>query len=215
MQEKNDFLAEFAWLNIALLMRLTFKIGLSVMCVGLLVWAVPTIRYYYPTWNALAVPLPLSVGGTRHDTFSVRTSERYSIHLACQEVGQFKEKWKNFLNWKEYPTLDCDISLRLLHDGRDIYSERLQSLHPGSWSAGTAFWSIKWITLPSAGRYELFLTNHTDLSYLQPTSPTLRIHLDGFFHKEAGTTAALGRLVGGFVFVIGLVIFVTGLFRKT
>ncbi len=183
------------------------------MCAGLLVWGIPTIRYYYPTWTALKVPLPLSAGSVRHDTFRVRTSERYFIDLACQEVGQFKDTWKDFLNWKKHPTLDCDISFRLLHDGREIHSEQLRSLQPASWSAGTAFWSIARVELPSSGRYELWLTNHMDISYLQPTTPTLQIHLSSYYHKDVGSWSTLGLLAGAPVFLIGLVIFVIGFFR--
>ena len=194
-------------------MRRTSKIGLSLMCAGVLVWGIPTARYYYPTWNALKAPLPLTTGAVRHDTFSVRTSERYNIDLACQEVGQFKEAWKDFLNWKTPPAIACDISLKLLHDGTEIHSDRLRSLRPASWSAGTAFWHMARVELPSSGVYELWLTNHTDISYLQPTTPTLQVYLSGYYHKNVGTWSALGLFAGAPIFLVGLIVFVISLFR--
>jgi hypothetical protein len=196
-------------------MRRTLKIGGGVMCVGLLVWAVPTIRYYYPTWTALRSPLPLSAESVLHETFRVRMSERYSVDLTCHEVGKFKESWKHFLNSKEHPTLDGDISLRLLQDGREVHFVRMQSLQPAAWSAGTAFWSLSRVELPSSGRYELLLTNHTDLSYLQPTSPTVQIYLSEYYHKNVGFWSILGLLVGAPLFLIGFTIFLIGFFRRS
>jgi len=194
-------------------MRCSLKVGFSVMSVGLLLWAIPTFRYYYPTWTALKSPLPVAPGGVLRETFRVHTSERYSIDLVCREVGQFKEAWKDFLNSQKHPTLDCDISLRLLHDGREICSERLRSLRPASYSGTTAFWAMARVELPSSGRYDLVLTNHTDISYLRPTTPMVQVYLDAYYHKEVGTWSALGLFAGAPVFLLGLGIFIRGLLK--
>ena len=195
-------------------MRRTFKVGFGLMCAGLLVWGIPTIRNIYPTQIALTAPLPLLAGGVLHEKFDVLTSERYSIDLACQEVGQFKEAWKDFLNWKQHPTLDCDITLRLLHDGQEIHSEHLHSLEPASWSAGTAFWSMARLELPSSGRYELLVTNHSDISNLQPTAPTIRVQLNGYDMKNRGLSSLLGLALGAPMLLIGLLMCVRGFFRS-
>ena len=193
----------------------TIKVRLRMMVVGLLIWGFPAFLYYYPTWFPLKAPFPLAAGGTLHETFSVRTSEHYAVELACNAVGQFQETWQDFLNWKHYPTLDCDISLRLLHEGQEIHSARLSSLRPGHQSAGTFFWLMEFVDLPASGRCELLITNYTDISYLRPTAPTLQIKLFDLpvRHKGLGFWCSIGILIGGPVFLIGLVRFIISCFR--
>jgi hypothetical protein len=187
------------------------KISLATMSLGFLVWIVPALYYRYPTKLPLSIPLPLAQGNTLQQQFTVRGSQKYDVFVRCTEVGEFKEKWKDFLNWKEHPKVPCEIDLRILRDGRQAYSAHLKSLEPAMLSGEHVFWGLAYVPL-SSGIYELQLTNGIDLTYLSATQPTLEVKLNSLFIKNWSLNASLGLVAGGLVFVIGIVIFIAGVF---
>ena len=185
-------------------------IGMAMMGIGLLVWGVPALYLHYPIPVPLDSPLPLLPGASLNQAFKVRGSQNYFVFVKCREVGEFKELWKNYMNPKEPPTIPCDIGLHVLRNGREIHSEHLRSLTPGMTSAGVDYWMLTGLRLPSSNMYELRLTNGTDLTYLQPTEPTVQIELSPAFFKNGMINASIGFLAGAMLFLIGLTKFIIG-----
>ncbi|OYU74081.1 MAG: hypothetical protein CFE32_18930 [Alphaproteobacteria bacterium PA3] len=75
-------------------------------------------------------------------------------------------------------------------------------------------WHLAYVDLPESGHYELELTNHSDLSHLQITQPTIEMSLGSGFYKDGSITVFLALVFGGFIFVIGLVCFLVGVWPR-
>jgi hypothetical protein len=187
------------------------KIGAALLGLGVFVWVAPTLFYHYPIREPLSVALPLSRGTSLREQFTVRGSERYELLLRCTEVGEFREKWANFLNWKEHPTIPCHIGLRVLREGHEVHSAYLTSLEPSGLSGHEVFWNLGPLASLSSGRHELQLTNGTDLSYLAPTEPTIKIQITPVFIVNSMFGELLGRVAGGALLILGIGIFIVGL----
>jgi len=187
------------------------------MAGGLLVWGVPTMHYIYPTWAPLRAPLPVATGSSLHQDFSVRTGEPYHLILACQSTGPLQDAWREFTSsGPSQPRLPCDIDIRVLRQGRPLHSEHLSELRPAGLVGGSLIlhWHLAFIHLPASGHYELELTNRSDLSHLQITQPTIEMSVGSAFHKNRGIIASLARIAGGFIFAIGLVCFLVGVWPR-
>jgi hypothetical protein len=187
------------------------KIGLAVMGVGLFVWVTPILYYRYQIRVPFSTALPLSGGASLREQFTVRGSQKYEVLLRCAEVGEFREKWTNFLNWKEYPKIPCQISLRILQSGREIHSVQLTSLEPAALSGDQAFWSLGPLASLPSGKLELQLTNATDLTYLASTQPTVQIRVTGMFTENQIFDELLGCATGGAIFLGGIAVFIVGM----
>ena len=185
------------------------------MAIGVLVAGLPTLYYYYPTRTALTVPLPLAPGTFMRQGFAIRGLQSYDFIMQCREVGEFKERWKDFMNWKTPPEITCDITLRVIRNGTEIHSEHLQSLKPSSKSGDVDTWQLCSVDLSTSNAYELQLTNGTDLSYLLPTRPIVKIRLNSLFLKEGPITAFLGWVIGGLAFICGLGLLCFGLLSRS
>ena len=171
------------------------------------------MRYYYPTWVPLRVPLPVATGSSLHQDFSVRTGEPYQLIVSCQSTGPLKDAWREFTSsGPSQPRLPCDIDIRVSRHGRPIHEEHLTELRPAGLIGGSLIlhWHLAYFDLPASGHYELELTNRSDLSHLQITQPTIEMSVGSGFYKNKGITAFLALFLGGFIFVIGLVCFLVG-----
>jgi hypothetical protein len=195
-------------------MTTTSKIGLAILGVGLIVWVAPVLYYRYPIRIPLSTALPLSKGASLRVQFTVRGSQKYEILLRCAEVGEFREKWTNFLNSKVHPAIPCQIGLGVSRDGREVHSVHLTSLEPAMSSRDEVFWSLGPLASLSSGRQELQLTNGTDLTYLSSTQPTVLIQVTGMFMENWIFTEFLGRLAGGALCICGIAVFIVGRFAN-
>jgi hypothetical protein len=190
------------------------KISLGIMAVGVFVWGAPALYYRYPIQEPLSVAVPLSKGASLREQFTVRGSRNYEVLLRCTEVGEFREKWTNFLNWKEHPTIPCQITVRVLRDGHEVHAAHLSSLEPAMQSGDQVFWSLGPLASLTSGRHELQLTNGTDLTYLAPTQPTMQIRVTGVFLVNWMLTELLGGVAGGALLICGIGVFIVGLFAS-
>jgi hypothetical protein len=175
---------------------------------GLFVWLGPMLYYRYQSTMPLSVALPLSRGGSLREEFTVRGSRKYEVLLRCTEVGEFKEKWTNFLNSNEHPTIPCQISLRVVQDGREVHSTRFTSLEPEGLSGDDVFWSLGPLASLPSGRQEFQLTNAKDLTFLAATQPTVQIRVSLVFTKNRIFNELLSFILGIVILLCGILVLV-------
>ena len=177
------------------------------MAAGVLIGGIPMIQYYYLTQKLVSEPLPLGAGASLKRSFVAPARERYFADVVCDSVGPFTNTWKS--NSAQFP---CDIALRISHDGEIIHSERVSTLPLGIVHSGATkiTWQLAAIDLPSRGRYDLELSNATDLAQIQITQPQLELKVRSVVHKDRLIFRDIGLACGTPVFLIGLGVFFSG-----
>jgi hypothetical protein len=195
-------------------MRTLAKSGLLLIAVGLAVYAVPVVRYGYPTHVPLRSPFRTDPGAVFRQDFTVRTAEAYSLDLGCRDVAPLDYSLSDFLSsGPSQPRIPCNISVRLSRRGTMIQSEHLDALRPASYCNGTGYWHLAYVRLPSAGQYTLEITNRSDLSSLDSTGPVVTMDIGGPFYENAIYSKLLGLIIGAPIGLLGVVLFFVGLKR--
>ncbi|MBI1177767.1 hypothetical protein GC207_10050 [bacterium] len=185
-------------------MRALAKSGLLLIAIGTAIYALPVIRFGYPTHVPLRSPFLTDSGAAFRQDFTVRTAQAYSLDLGCRDVAPLDHS---------QPRIPCDISVRLLKRGAVIQSEHLDVLRPESHSNGTGYWHLAYVHLPSAGQYALEITNRSNLSSLDGTGTVVRMDIGGAFYETALYSKLFGLIIGAPIGSVGFVLFFIGLKR--
>jgi hypothetical protein len=189
-------------------MRTLAKWGLLLMVIGTAVYALPVVRYGYPTHVPVRSPFRTDPGAVFHQDFTVRTAEAYSLDLGCRDVAPLDYSLSDFLSsGPSQPRLPCDISVRLSRGGTVIQSEHLEALRPASYCNGIGYWHLAYVRLPSAGQYTLEIRNRSDLTWLEGTGPMVRMDIGGPFYENAIYSKLFGLIVGAPIGLLGVVLF--------
>jgi len=195
-------------------MRTLAKSGLLLIVIGAAVYALPVIRYGYPTHVPLRSPFRTEPGTIFRQDFTVRTAEGYSLDLGCRDVAPLNYSLSDFLSsGPSEPRIPCDISVGLSRRGTVIQSEHLDTLRPASYCNGTGYWHLAYVRIPSAGQYTLEITNRSDLTSLAGTGPVVRMDIGGPFYENAIFSKLFGLIIGAPIGLLGVVLFLLGLKR--
>jgi hypothetical protein len=194
--------------------RILAKSGLVLIAIGAAVYAVPVVRYGYPTHVPLNTPFRTEPGALFRQDFTARTAETHSLDLGCRDVAPLDYSLSDFLSsGPSQPRIPCDISIQLSRQGAVIQSEHLDALRPASFCDGTGYWHLAYVHLPAAGQYTLEITNRSDLTCLAQTGPVVKMDIGGMFYENAIFSKLFGLIVGAPIGLLGVVLFFLGLRR--
>lgn len=187
--------------------------GLVIMAFGFYVWAVPAVGLFFPNNRPVSAAFPLNAGGLLQEKFMVRTSENYDVELVCEAVEPFKSEWTDASSSKGYPTIECDIDVRIMRRGQAQEQAVLKSIRRSSQSGSSIAWSLGDAHL-SPGIYELMIVNQKDLTRLAPTSPKVQMRIRGLAFKSRVIDYTIGLYVGAPILLLGLIIAAIGWFAN-
>ena len=131
------------------------------------------------TFYPFSVALPTGKDGHLHQSFYINSPESYSLNVVCRPVGPLEGKnSSDFLNTYKVEKVPCKISAVISGEGGVVAEDTVQSLTPASWSfKGGLGYKLLSLKFSKSGKYELDIHNQSDLSYLDPTEPKLKIEM--------------------------------------